>query len=258
MAHPARSIHTNNDLLLWALVLSLGLHSAALGLLPGFTFSHVVKTTEPLTVELQQLPPPPVAEPEKPKPPEPPKPQPKPKLEKIPPKIVPQPVTPPPVPVVIPQHTEVPPPAAAVVPPKAAPSPPPVVAVEQKPVEPPPVFTAPVATPNPPPQVPDEDTLGEVRAAYGRLLNSEFSKHTKYPAVAAMKGWEGKVRIKLQIDKDGNVLGTPEVTEGSGYKMLDDDAVKTILKCSPLPLPPAALFAKPVFINTIIDYHKQR
>ncbi len=122
-------------------------------------------------------------------------------------------------------------------------------------MKPPPVFTAPVATPSPP--VTSEETLGEIRAAYGRLLNGEFSKHTKYPAVAAFKGWEGKVKIKLQIDKDGNVLGTPVVTETSGYRILDDDAVKTILKCSPLPLPPAVLFVGPVFINTIIDYHKQ-
>ncbi|HEY7985542.1 MAG TPA: TonB family protein [Methylophilaceae bacterium] len=254
MAHPTHSIHPNNDLLLWALVLSIGLHSAALGLLPGFSFSHPINRIEPLTVELQQLPPPPAVEPEKPKPPEPPKPQPKPRQEKLPPKVVPQPVTPPSAPAVVPQHNEPPPPVVTSEPPKAAPSP--AVIVEQKPVESHPAITVPVATPSAP--APDEDTLGEVRAAYGRLLNSEFSKHTRYPPVAALKGWEGKVHIKLQIDKDGNVIGTPEVTEGSGYKMLDDDAVKTILKCSPLPLPPAALFTKPVFINTIIDYHKQR
>jgi len=253
MAHSTHPLNANNDLLLWALVLSLALHSAALGLLPGVNFSHAIKTVEPLTVELQQLPPPAI-EPEKPKLPEPPKPQPKP--ERVPPKVLPQRMTPPTAPAVVQQHDETPPPVAAAEPPNIAPSPPSVVAVEQKAVEPPPVFTAPVATPSPP--ATSEETLGEIRAAYGKLLNGEFSKHTKYPPVAALKGWEGKVKIKLQIDKDGNVLGTPVVTESSNYKMLDDDAVKTILKCSPLPLPPAVLFVGPVYINTIIDYHKQR
>jgi periplasmic protein TonB len=256
MAHSTHPINDNSDLLLWAIALSLGLHSAALVLLPGFSFSQVMKKVEPLTVELQQLPPP-VVEPEKPQPPKPPEPpKPQPKLERVPPKVIPQRVTPPPLPSVVPQHDEPPPPVTAAEPPVAAPSPPSVVAVEQKATEPPPVFTAPVPTPSPP--VSSEETLGEIRAAYGRLLNGEFSKHTKYPAVAAMKGWEGKVKIKLQIDKQGNVLGTPEVTDGSGYKMLDEDAVKTILKCSPLPLPPSVLFVGPVFINTVIDYHKQR
>ncbi len=253
MAHSTHSLNVNNDLLLWALVLSLALHSAALGLLPGFTFSHAIKAEEPLTVELQQLPPPAI-EPEKPKPPEPPKPQLKP--ERVPPKVLPQRVTPAPTPAVVQPHDESPPPVAAADTPVIAPPAPSVVAVEQKAAEPPPVFTAPVATPSPPST--SDETLGEIRAAYGRLLNGELSKHTKYPAVAALKGWEGKVKIKLQIDKDGNVIGSPVVTEGSGYKMLDDDAVKTILKSSPLPLPPAVLFVGPVYINTIIDYHKQR
>ena len=255
MVHPSNSLNPRNDLLLWALALSLALHSAALGLLPGFSFKNVIKTEEPLTVELQQLPPPPkVLEPEKPKSPEPPKPEPvKPKLEKPLPK--PEPVAPPPAPVVTPPpRVETPPPVAAVEPSKAAPPPsPPVIAVEQKTVESPPTFTAPATSTEP-----NNDGLGEVRAAYGRLLKDEFTKYTKYPPVALMKGWEGRVTIRLQVDKEGNVIGTPKVIEGSGHTMLDEDAVKAILKNSPLPLPPTALHVKPIFINTTLDYHKPR
>jgi protein TonB len=255
MAHSTHPLNANNDLLLWALVLSLALHSAAVVLLPGFTFSHTIKTVEPLTVELQQLPPP-ATEPDKPKPPEPPKPQPR--QERVPPKVLPQRVTPPPAPapVVVPQHNEPPPPVAAAEPPATAPSTPSVVAVEQKAAEPPPVYTAPVATPSH--QATSEESLGEIRAAYGRLLRDELAKHIKYPRVAELKGWEGKVRIRLQVDNQGNVLGTPEVIETSGYKMLDDAAVKTVLNSSPLPLPPLALQGKPIPVETILNYYKAK
>lgn len=251
MAHSYKPHNERNDLLLWALALSLAVHSATLMLLPGFNFSHAIKTTQPLTVELQQLPPPPKVEAEKPKQPEPPKPEPpKPQLEKALPKPLPPKVEPPPAVVVAPPPSETPP-APVTEQPKAPPQPPAVIAVEQKAVEPTPAFTAPK-----PDVVETNDDLGEVRAAYGRLLREEFSRHTKYPAVAAMKGWEGKVRIRLQVDKEGNVIGTPEVVESSGHKILDDDAVKTILKNSPLPIPPTQLHAKPIFINTTLDYHK--
>jgi periplasmic protein TonB len=247
MAHPSKFLNQRDDLLLWAIVLSLALHSVSLILLPGFSFSHIIKTPEPLTVELQQLPPPPKVEPEKPKQPEPPKPeQPKPKLEKVPPK----PLPPPPVAVPPPPPTEAPPPAPVAEQPKAPPA---VIAVEQKPAEPTPAFTAPKTD-----TVDTNDDLGEVRAAYGRLLREELTKHTRYPAVATLKGWEGKVKLRLQVDKEGNVLGTPEVVEGSGHTVLDDDAVKTILKDSPLPVPPPQLNVTPISIITTIDYHKPR
>lgn len=256
MAYPYRTFNQRNDLLLWAIVFSLAVHVVMLILLPGFSFSHVITTMEPLTVELQQLPPPLKSEPEKPKPPEPEKPKAEPpKLERVAPKPITPKQEPAPVAAVQPPQIEAPPPTSVVAPPKMQSPQPAVIAVEQKPTEPPPAFTAP--TPQPAVE-PNEDSLGEVRAAYGRLLRDEFSKHTKYPAVAALKGWEGKVRIRLQVDKDGNVIGTPEVVEGSGHKMLDDDAVKTIMNISPLPIPPSQLLAKPVFVNTTIDYHKPR
>jgi protein TonB len=256
MAYSYRPFNQRNDLLLWALVLSLAVHTVTLILLPGFSFSHVIKITEPLTVELQQLPPPPKSEPEQPKPPQPEKPKPEPpKLEKIAPKPIPPRLETPAAVTAPPAPIEAPPPPSAAVPPKTPSPQPAVIAVEQKASEPPPAFTAP--TP-PPATETSEDSLGEIRAAYGRLLRDEFSKHTKYPAVAALKGWEGKVRLRLQVDKEGNVIGTPEVVEGSGHKMLDDDAVKTILNISPLPIPPSQLLAKPIFVNTTIDYHKPR
>jgi protein TonB len=256
MAYSYKTYNQHDALLLWAVVLSLALHALTLMLLPGFSFSHVIKTTEPLTVELQQLPPPPKVEPPKPSEPEkvkPPRPEP-PKLEKVVPKPTPPKPETPPVTAIPPTQIETPPPPSVVSPPKAPPPQPAVIAVEPKAAEPPPVFTV----SKPEVVESNEDSLGDVRAAYGRLLRDELSRHTKYPAVAALKGWEGKVRIKLQVDKDGNVIGTPEVVEKSGHPMLDDDAVKTILNASPLPMPPSQLQGKPIFINTTIDYHKPR
>jgi protein TonB len=252
MAHPNHSFHANNDLLLWALVISLALHSAALGFLPGFTFSHPVKIIEPLTVELQQLPPPPVIAPEKPKQPEPPKPEPK--QEKLPPpKPLPQPVIPPPTPVVVPQHNEAPPPAAVAEPPKAATPPAPaVIAVEQKPVEPPPAFTAPVATANVP--APDDEDIRGAVYSYGNKLTAELSKLNSYPNQARKNNWTGTVKILLKFDSKSKKLRY-SLSQTSGRKILDDDALKNFqLVLDNFALPSGTLENRDFSVNVPIKY----
>lgn len=225
------------DTLVWALLASFALHSAAVGFLPGFNLLAPEQEKPPLTVDLIQPPPPP--------PPPPPEPEPeKPKPEPVRPKIVqPEPIKPPPKPLPPPQTppTEPPPPA-----------PPPVMAIKE-PVAPPPatpepVFTVPDAPPPPPVvQERNEDDINAARSAYGATLAKEFSKHKKYPQVARMRGWQGTVKVSLQIDAEGNA-SNPTVSEGSGKQMLDDQALETVKKAMPLPLPPELLRGKPFSI----------
>jgi protein TonB len=255
MAHANHPVHANNDLLLWALVISLVLHSAALGLLPGFSFSHPVKIEETLTVELQQLPPPPPAkEPEKPKQPEPPKPEPKPRQEKLPPpKPLPQPVIPPPAPAVVPQHNEAPPPpAAAAEPPKVAPAQA-VIALEPKPVESPQAFTAPVATANVPAPPDDEDIQGAIYS-YGNKLTAELSKLNSYPPTAIKNNWTGTVKILLKFDSKSKKLSY-SLSQTSGRKVLDDDALKNFqLVLDNFSLPSGTLENRDFSVNVPIKY----
>lgn len=225
----------DSDTLLWALVVSLTLHGAAMGFLPGFSLLAPEQEQPPITVELQQPPPPPPPEPEKPKP------------EPVKPKIQqPEPIKPPPRPL----------PPPPVTPPTEPPSPapPPVMAIKETlappPASPEPAFTVPETPPAPPPPVVQErnnDDITAARSAYGVTLAREFAKHRKYPQVARMRGWQGTVKVSLQIDADGNG-SNPTISESSGKQMLDDQALETVKKALPLPLPPEILRGKPFSI----------
>lgn len=211
-----------DTMLIVAVLLSLSLHAAVFGLLPGF-FQEPNKPVDQLTVELQPPPPPkplPPPEPEKPK--EPPK--------KLPPPPKPRPVIQP--------KAETPPPPVRVAEP---PPPPPVMAVAPKPNEPPPTITAPPPPPEPPPKpVAAPPDLDAARNNYGSVLSREFAKHKQYPRVAQMRGWQGTARIELQIDASGNVTSS-SIAESSGIEILDKQALEMVRKASPLPLPPEAL-----------------
>ncbi len=243
MAHIADNSH-QNQLLLIALLCSIALHGTAVVFLPDY-FAHAPAPDTPLTVELlAPKPPPPPPQPIKE--PEPPKPEPvKPKV--IPPSK-PQQVAPP-KPVAPPQPQPVAQPAAPT--PVQAPPPvaeqPPMVAVPQKAAEPPPTFTAPAPPAPPPPQETGTEDISAIKNSYGRLLAGEFAKHKKYPQVARMRGWQGTVQVRLQVDAEGN-SSSPAIEQSSGRELLDNQALETVRNSLPLPPPPPALRGKPFSI----------
>ena len=53
--------------------------------------------------------------------------------------------------------------------------------------------------------------------------------HPTYPLIARKKGWEGKVIIQADIDKEGNVSKI-KILESSGFKVLDNVSLKTLKK----------------------------
>lgn len=58
-----------------------------------------------------------------------------------------------------------------------------------------------------------------------------------YPRIARKMGWTGKVVISFVISTDGNVKDI-NITEGSGFEMLDKNTIETVKKTSPFPRPP--------------------
>ncbi len=233
MAQRSSASHRFDSPLLPAIMLSLGLHVAGIALLHPFK-TDSMRLEKPLEI---------VLEPPKPEAPKPPPPEPKPEPPKPEPKPLPKKaLPPPPVKTVIPDRPITPPPA------EASPTPPPQVisAAPSKDAEP--TFTAPPA-PEPvkqkdPPPVDIDADLG----AYGNLLAREFAKHKQYPRIAQMRGWQGTVRIKLDVDANGNVTGSI-VSESSGYETLDKQALEMAKKASPLPTPPEALRHRPFTVT---------
>ena len=74
-------------------------------------------------------------------------------------------------------------------------------------------------------------------AGYMRKLREKIESIWEYPPEAARKGLYGDLRINFTIKKDGK-LGAVELVRTSGYKMLDDAAIKALRDGEPYwPIP---------------------
>ena len=73
--------------------------------------------------------------------------------------------------------------------------------------------------------------------SYNRWLKIKVESVLRYPELAAMSGYQGTLYIKFDIMKDGS-LGNLELLKSSGYKILDDEALRAIRASAPFqPLP---------------------
>jgi len=73
--------------------------------------------------------------------------------------------------------------------------------------------------------------------SYNRWLKVKIESVLKYPELAAVSGYQGTLFIKFDIMKDGSLAGL-EVLKSSGYKILDDEALRSIRASAPFqPLP---------------------
>jgi len=73
--------------------------------------------------------------------------------------------------------------------------------------------------------------------SYNRWLKVKVESVLRYPELAAISGYQGTLYILFDIMKDGS-LGRLEVLKSSGYKILDDEALRSIRDSAPFqPLP---------------------
>ena len=73
--------------------------------------------------------------------------------------------------------------------------------------------------------------------SYNRWLKIKVESVLKYPELAALSGLQGTLYIQFSIMQDGS-LGDLELLKSSGYKILDDEALRAIRNAAPFqPLP---------------------
>ena len=68
--------------------------------------------------------------------------------------------------------------------------------------------------------------------SYNRWLKVKVESVLTYPELAAQSGYQGTLYIQFDIMKDGS-LGGLEVLKSSGYKILDDEALRAIRSAAP-------------------------
>ena len=69
---------------------------------------------------------------------------------------------------------------------------------------------------------------------YKDRIKQKIQEHRKYPERAKENNNEGSVGIVFEVLKDGTT-GSVEIISGSGYELLDKEAVDTVLRAAPFP-----------------------
>jgi len=135
-----------------------------------------------------------------------------------------------PAPVVAPIPEPIPTPPAA---PVAVPAPAPATA---PPAAPSPVITRIDPRLLEPPAPPPNEALALGR--YRDAVVVAAAPFKRYPRVAIDNNWQGEVRVRLSIGADGHIAGL-EVAQGSGYEVLDRQALEMFRNAKPfVPIPP--------------------
>ena len=78
-------------------------------------------------------------------------------------------------------------------------------------------------------------------------IGSEKNPHPTYPLIARKKGWQGRVILQTNVDKEGNVKYI-RILESSGFKVFDDVSIQTLKKWK---FTPAKMGNK--FVDDIVD-----
>jgi protein TonB len=151
-------------------------------------------------------------------------------------------------------------PAPAVV--RAEPAATPAPVTKAAPVETAPVAPAPAAIvrAEPAPAAPaltEEPLDPALLERYGRSLSSALARQQQYPRIAAMRGWEGEVQLRVTIARKGNIVAT-QVVHSSGFEVLDQNAVQLVTNAGPLPRPPETLQNREIQIIVPVHYKLEK
>jgi protein TonB len=114
----------------------------------------------------------------------------------------------------------------------------------------PPVKTSPLVTSTT--ESRESNTLSQ-KQIYINTLLMEIRQQTYYPRGAKRRQQEGKVVVSFVIDARGYIHKT-RIRKSSGHQLLDQAALKTIERVSPLQAPPASLMNDILMVSAPISF----
>jgi protein TonB len=82
-------------------------------------------------------------------------------------------------------------------------------------------------------------------------IKVRLEKAKRYPAQA--RGSKGVAQVDFRIDRNGHVVSS-RIVQSSGSAALDEDALATLKRADPLPLPPNGITDDKLTIVTSIRY----
>ena len=140
--------------------------------------------------------------------------------------------------------------SAGVTPPLEAPT-------EPAPRTPAPALAAARVDTAPPPPAADEAPDPAQLERYGRSLSSLLARQQNYPRIAALRGWEGEVQLRVTIARKGNIVAT-QIVRSSGFEVLDQNAVQLVTSAGPLPRPPEHLQNREIQVIVPVHYKLEK
>ena len=108
------------------------------------------------------------------------------------------------------------------------------------------------AVPAAPPPAPVADQQ-HLLSRYAQQLSKALAQQQGYPRLAALRGWEGEVRLRLRIARKGQLLAI-DVDRSSGYDILDQHALQLVDASGPLPSLPDELNGNEIQITVPVSY----
>lgn len=91
---------------------------------------------------------------------------------------------------------------------------------------------------------------------YGRGILELLTRHRQYPRLAALRGWEGEVRLRLKVAGKGGLLAV-QVVRSSGYEVLDQHALQ-LIQGAALPALPDSFADREIQVVVPIHYKLQK
>jgi len=102
-------------------------------------------------------------------------------------------------------------------------------------------------------QPPSVAATPDLLAAYRQQLTRLLAGQREYPRIAALRGWEGEVRLRLRVARKGNLLGVA-LDRSSGFEVLDQHALAMLAAFSGLPPLPEGLDGSEIQVVVPIHY----
>jgi len=101
---------------------------------------------------------------------------------------------------------------------------------------------------------PDQQSL---LGRYAQQLSRLLASHQEYPRLAAQRGWEGEVRLRLKVARQGNLLSV-QVDRSSGYDILDQHAMQLVDLASGMPPLPEGLEGSEISVIVPVNYRLKK
>jgi len=92
---------------------------------------------------------------------------------------------------------------------------------------------------------------------YAQQLSRLLASHQEYPRLAAQRGWEGEVRLRLKVARQGNLLSV-QVDRSSGHDILDQHALQLVALASGLPPLPEGLEGSEILVIVPVNYRLKK